>query len=101
MSGGRVEYLPEASREVEDAFEWYLDRSAQAAEAFLREIDRAVAVVVGAPHVWPRFEAGTRRYLLQRFPYSVIYRETGSGIEVIAVAHHKRRPRYWNRRLRR
>lgn len=101
MSAGRVDYFPEASRELESAFEWYLERSLQAAEAFVREADRAVAVIAAAPRVWPPFEAGTRRYVLQRFPYNIIYRETESGIEVVAVAHHKRRPRYWHRPLRR
>lgn len=101
MSAGQVEYFPEASRELEDAFEWYLERSLQAAGAFVRETDRAVAVIAAAPRVWPRFEAGTRRYVLQRFPYDIIYREAEAGIEVVAVAHHKRRPRYWHRRLRR
>lgn len=101
MSGGQVEYFPQARLELEDAFEWYLERSLRAADAFLREVERAVAVIAAGPRVWPTFEAGTRRYVLQRFPYNVIYREMAEGIEVVAFAHHKRRPRYWHRRLRR
>lgn len=101
MRTGRVEYFPKASRELEDAFEWYLERSLQAAEAFLRETERAVAIIAGAPGIWPLFEAGTRRYILHRFPYNIIYREAEGGIEVVAFAHHKRRPRYWYSRLRR
>ena len=102
MSGSaQVEYVPEARREIEDALEWYFGRSLRAAEAFVRETDRAIAVIVRAPRVWPRFEAGTRRYVLRQFPYSIVYREKQAGIEVVAVAHHKRRPRYWQSRLRR
>ena len=52
------------------------------------------------PASGPLFEVGTRRYVLQRFPYSIIYREAEAGIDVVAIAHHKRRPRYWYRRLR-
>ena len=95
------EYFPEASRELEDALEWYLERSLQAAESFVRETERAVTVIAGAAGVWPLFEAGTRRYILHRFPYNIIYRETEGSIEVVAVARQKRRPRYWYRRLRR
>lgn len=101
MSAGQARYFPAASRELEDALEWYLERSPQAAEAFLREIDRAIAVIAAAPRVWPHFELGTRRYVLQRFPYSIIYREADGSVEIVAVAHHKRRPRFWHRRLRR
>ena len=101
MSGAKVDFTPEALREIDDAFEWYLERSLQAADAFVREVDNAVALIASSPTVWPRFEAGTRRYVLRKFPYNIIYRETPVGIEVVAVAHHKRRPRYWIGRLRR
>jgi toxin ParE1/3/4 len=102
VSDAKVEFTPEALREIDDVFEWYLERSLQVAEAFVQEVDRAVALIAGSPTIWPYFEAGTRRYVLRRnFPYDIVYREISSGIEVIAVAHHKRRPRYWLRRLRR
>ena len=101
MSGVKAELTLEALREIDDAFEWYLDRSLQAAEAFVQEVDRAVALIASAPTIWPHFEAGTRRYILRKFPYDIVYREIAAGIEVVAVAHHKRRPRYWARRLRR
>lgn len=100
MSGAKVELTPEALREIDDAFEWYLERSLQAADAFVREVDSAVALIASSPTIWPRFEAGTRRYVLRKFPYNIIYREIPAGIEVVAVAHHKRRPRYWIGRLR-
>lgn len=101
MGDGQVRFLAEARRELDDALGWYLERSQQAAEAFARETSRAITAIAMAPGVWPPFNAGTRRYVIQRFPYSVIYRKIESGIEVVAVAHHKRQPRYWLRRLRR
>lgn len=98
----KVEFTPEALLEIDDAFEWYFEQNPPVAEAFVQEVDRAVALIAGSPTVWPHFEAGTRRYVLrQNFPYDIVYREIPDGIEVIAVAHHKRRPRYWLRRLRR
>jgi toxin ParE1/3/4 len=101
VSGAKVEFTPEALREIDDAFERYLEESRRAAEAFVREVDRAVALIASSPTIWPYFEAGTRRYVLRKFPYNIVYREISIGIEVVAVAHHKRRPRYWIRRLRR
>jgi hypothetical protein len=35
VSAARVEFTAEALREIDDAFEWYLERSLQAAEAFV------------------------------------------------------------------
>lgn len=99
MRGARVEYDRAASRELEDAFEWYLAKNARAAESFAHEIDQAMAVSLAGPKIWPHFEAGARRYVLPRFPFSIFYREIEGGIEVVAVAHHKREPRYWSHRL--
>ena len=42
--------------------------------------------------------AGTRRLLLDPFPYSLIYRLTDAGIVIIAVAHAAQRPGYWEDR---
>jgi len=94
-----VEFAPEALLEIDDAFEWYLKRSLQAAAAFTAEVDSALALIASSPRSWPPFEAGTRRYVLRRFPYDVIFQEIAAGVEIVAVAHHKRRPRYWRSRL--
>lgn len=98
MSGRRLFYLAAAQAEVREAFEWYLERSPRAAARFLTEIDRATLLIRETPTVWPSFEGGTRRYVLQGFPYSVIYREIRDHLQVVAVAHGKRRPGYWRSR---
>jgi hypothetical protein len=41
-----------------------------------------------------------RRARLQEYPLSIIYRERGGEIQVLAVAHDRRRPGYWTRRAR-
>ncbi len=98
MSVRKVETLPEASREIEEAFEWYLERSPRAAESFLLEVDHGIEAIVEAPNQWPPFEAGTRRYLLRSFPYSIVYQSQEDQILIVAVAHHKRKPGYWRTR---
>ena len=39
-----------------------------------------------------------RKVSLRGFPYSVIYREVDSVVQVLGVAHHRREPGYWTRR---
>jgi plasmid stabilization system protein ParE len=98
VSGVEIRFVPAAGEEAEDALDWYLQRSLKAAESFLREFERGLELISESPRRWPRFEAGTRRYVLPRFPYSIVYRELRHGIEVVAVAHQKRRPGYWHGR---
>jgi putative addiction module component (TIGR02574 family) len=56
----RVEFTPEALREIDDAFEWYLERSLHVAEAFVREATSAFALIASSPQIWPRFESGNK-----------------------------------------
>jgi plasmid stabilization system protein ParE len=94
-----LEYLDDALEEAVAAAHWYAERSATAAAAFSDEIDEAESAIVRLPDAWPRFEHGTRRYLLRRFPFSLVYRVEASRIVIVAVAHGRRSPGYWHSRL--
>jgi plasmid stabilization system protein ParE len=88
-----------AWREVEAADDWYRERSADASVAFLLEVTGAFETISQAPHRWPKYLHGTRRYLLHHFPFSIIYLDDPDGVTFVAVAHNKRRPGYWRERI--
>ncbi|MBM4133751.1 MAG: type II toxin-antitoxin system RelE/ParE family toxin [Nitrospira sp.] len=69
-----------------------------AGEAFVAELDQAIALIGDHPNRWPSYDHHTRRYLLRRFPYSIIYRTEENRITVVAVAHGRRKPGYWRKR---
>ena len=93
-----VEFHPDAVAEAQAAAEWYRQRNETAADAFLVELDRAVERVVDAPHRWPAYFHNTRRFLLRRFPFAVVYRLSGDMVQVVAVTHGRRKPGYWKTR---
>ncbi len=98
MARPTLEFHPLAVEEARAAREWYAERSPTIAHDFVAELDRAMEQIVEAPDRWPTYSHGTRRYLLHRFPYMVVYRERKSVIQVIAVAHGRRKPGYWEAR---
>jgi plasmid stabilization system protein ParE len=98
MTEKTVEFHPAAAEEAETARQWYAERSLVAARAFLRELMHAVEQVTEAPERWPSYEYDTRRYFFPRFPFSLIYRVADDKIQIIAVAHAKRKPGYWKQR---
>jgi plasmid stabilization system protein ParE len=91
---GEVRFHEDAGAEYEAAFEWYFLRSDFVATRFVEEMNRAIAMISEAPKRWPKANHGTRKFLLQRFPYAVFNRELSSGIQVLAVAHGHRKPGY-------
>lgn len=93
-----VEFHPEAVKEAEAARDWYATRSLVASRAFVSELIDAVDQIIENPGTWPLYEGNTRRYVFPRFPYSLIYRTFQKKIQIIAVAHSKRKPEYWRSR---
>jgi plasmid stabilization system protein ParE len=95
-----LHFFEEASEEVEEHRAWYRERSEAAESAFLREVDHAIEMVSEAAYRWPRYIAGTRRYVFPTFPFSLVYFVESEVINVVAIAHGSRRPGYWRERLR-
>ncbi|MEP6820552.1 MAG: type II toxin-antitoxin system RelE/ParE family toxin [bacterium] len=89
----------EAIAEARAARRWYAERDPDVGVAFMAALDAAVELISKTPNLWPMFQAGTQRYLIKNFPYSLIYRRLSMGIQVVAVMHSRRRPGYWRSRL--
>lgn len=100
MARPTLEFHPEAIEEARTAKQWYAERGALIADAFVAELDQAAKWILETPRRFPVYSHGTRRYLLHRFPYMVVFRETKCVVQVIAVAHARRKPGYWKGRAR-
>jgi plasmid stabilization system protein ParE len=89
-----------AAREYEEARTWYERRGTGLGDEFAEETDRAIARIANDPYRRPVCFGRFRRVRLGRFPYSLYYYVVDpSRILVLAVAHARRRPGYWRRRL--
>ena len=99
MNARRIEYHEGASADVVSAVTWYRRHSPKAALDFIEELRRASEVIREVPERWPIGKNKTRRFLLWRFPFAIIYSKRQSVIIIWAVAHGSRRPDYWTKRL--
>lgn len=95
----RVEIDEEAFAEAADARDYYSAVSQGLGHEFLVALDRAMNRIIAQPSTWPTYTERTRRYLMERFPYAVIYNITENTIRILAIAHQHRRPWYWTERL--
>lgn len=89
--------LPAAEAEVAAAAEWYETRREGLGVDYVAEVDAVFERIVAMPQTFPLWRADRtyRKAPLKRFPYLVCFRLVGDVIEVVAVAHAKRRPGYW------
>jgi plasmid stabilization system protein ParE len=88
-----------ARRELLDASDWYDERTPGAGWRLRAEVRQIGNRITGSPEGGTPYLYGTRRYVLTRFPYSTVYLALDASGYIVAVAHHRRRPGYWRRRL--
>jgi toxin ParE1/3/4 len=99
MTKPLVEFHPKFDSEYSESFRWYGERSPNAAIEFEAEIKSAIDKIQDAPARWKEEADGSRRFLLRRFPYAIVYLHFPEMIYVVALAHYRRKPRYWRDRL--
>jgi toxin ParE1/3/4 len=96
----RVRLHPSAKRELNEAAERYESHAGRDVAAnFVTAYAEAVALILDRPAIGKPGPHGTRRISLHRFPFSLLYRIDSEYIQILAVAHWRRRPNYWHRRV--
>jgi toxin ParE1/3/4 len=95
-----VRFEVEADAEYRRAGRWYEEQRAGLGAQFFDAVDATIDRILRMPHAGarvPRVRADfpVRRVPVRRFPYHVIYLESRSTIHILAIAHDRRRPRYW------
>ena len=94
-----VEFLPEAEEEMIEAAVFYQEQAEGLGERFLDDVERATQLVSEQPLIGQQIDNHLRQFLLHRFPFSLIYSSEQSEILIIAVAHQRRQPGYWQERF--
>ena len=94
----------EADAEMAEAGRWYEAHRAGLGIEFLAAVDNAVARIAETPRVGSPVpgvsDQAIRRRPVRRFPYHVVYIELSDWLQILAIAHDRRRPGYWVGRLR-
>jgi plasmid stabilization system protein ParE len=87
-----------AERELNEAVDFYELESLGLGDVFLAEVERALAQIAAFPEAAEPLRDGVRRRLLHTFPYALLYSLRADGVRILAVAHQRRRPFYWEDR---
>ncbi len=94
-----ISFRPAAARELIEAVAYYEREREGRGQRFATAIEGALVLIAGLPLAHPILLAPDIRSIkVRRFPYRVVYVVLADTIDVIAVAHAKRRPGYWRRR---
>ena len=94
----KVIVLSCAEEEFAEAVDYYNDQCPGLGYEFAAEVNRSFDRIVAFPEAWSVFSGITRRCLIDRFPFAVLYRIEAEYIRVGAIMHLKRNPTRWQNR---
>ena len=94
-----------AELEFHEATMWYRERDPRVADRFAAEARKTLRLIEQFPQigglVFGIDDRHVRHMPIHAFPYNIVFVDLGDSIEVVAFAHHRRRPAYFMARLRR
>lgn len=94
-----LRFEAEAAEEFYRAVAYYQAQSAGLGAALISDLDRIADLVVANPEMGSPGPSGTRRVLLARFPFLVVYKLVDGEPAVVAFAHQRQEPGYWLDRI--
>lgn len=95
----QLEFHPDVTDDIKGSYLWYEDQLQGLGNRFLNELEDGYTAVQNFPDTWANFQYGFKRYILNKFPFSILYKVTEEKIVVVAVMHNSRKPNYWLDRL--
>jgi plasmid stabilization system protein ParE len=91
-----------AEEDLDAAIAWYEERKETLGARFLAAALQAMRLIAANPFLGAKPPAvadeDTRRVLVKKFPYAIVYYVEGDEVRVVAVAHGKQEPEYWKSR---
>jgi plasmid stabilization system protein ParE len=91
--------LSEASEELEACVSYYNSQRSNLGTEFLVEFERTAERILKLPSAARKVGEDIRSKPIHRFPFYVLYCLLEGEIAIVAVAHRRRRPRYWLGRI--
>ncbi len=91
-------FHPEAENELIEAVSYYESCYRGLGHDFAQEVYTTIQTICRFPYAWSSMSQNTRRCLLGRFPYGVIYQVKEDSVIIIAIMQLNREPGYWNMR---
>lgn len=94
----RLYFYPLAEAGFEEAVRYYEAREPGLGFKLSEEVYSAIRRISEYPEAWSAMSPNTRRCLVNRFPFGVIFQVKSGMLFIISIANLHRRPGYWKDR---
>ena len=95
----KFSFHPDAEEELNQAVDYYNHCQPFLGWDFAREVYSTIQNILIYPEAWTPLSKNTRRCLVNRFPFGVIYQIKKEEVLIISVMQLNRKPGYWQTRI--
>ncbi|MCD6293155.1 MAG: type II toxin-antitoxin system RelE/ParE family toxin [Deltaproteobacteria bacterium] len=87
---------PAAAAEHLESVAYYESKRPGIGALYLAEFEQVMAAVCESSQRYPvARKPDVRLARMKKFPFTILFRESAGSVQILAVAHHRRRPQYW------
>lgn len=87
-------FIAEARDEFKEQVAYFDGQVSGLGDKFIHDVETAVRAIRGHPESGSLVSRNVRKKVLGAFPFNIFYVVAGDEIVIVAVAAHRRRPRY-------
>ena len=93
-------FLEEANAEFREQIAYFDEQVIGLGDRFITDVESVIRSIRQYPESGSKISGRVRKRVLRVFKYNILYVNRPHEILIVAVAPHKRHPRYWRKRLR-
>lgn len=95
----KIRVLSCAEQELAETVDYYNEQCPGLGYEFAVEVKNTFDRIKSFPEAWALISSRSRRCIINRFPYGVLYQVRQEFILVSAIMHLKRDPKKWQERM--
>ena len=92
-------FLAEARSEFEEQVAYFDEQLTGLGDRFIQDVEASIRTIRKHPESGAPVSRNVRKKVLRAFPFNIFYAATSDEVIIVAVAAHRRRPRYWRSRI--
>jgi toxin ParE1/3/4 len=95
-----VQLSEEAEEDLFESYVWYERKRSSLGDEFLSQIQKTLDTITNSPESYPiRYRKMVRAFVVDRFPFLILFIKKESLVEVISIFHTSRNPKIWKNRV--
>jgi len=95
----KLKFIHPSENEFIDAYNYYQDQLIGLGDQFLIEFNQSIKIIINHPKIWKKVGNRTRKSIIKRFPFLILYIFEENTIHITCIAHQHRNPEYYIQRI--